>query len=92
MCFLLQKLNEILVKIVVLDEDDNKPQFIESNMTKGVRVNAAIYTELATVKAVDIDANADTITYHLESVTFYRPRTGKRKVGTKQLSNNSNYT
>ena len=68
------------MKVIVLDQDDNNPVFVKNNITKGVRVNADIYTHLETVKAVDIDANADTITYHLVNVTFYRPREGEKKV------------
>lgn len=73
------KLNEILVKIVVIDKDDNNPSFVEHNITKGVRVNAAIYTELATIKAFDRDPTAKTIKYNLKNVTFIRPRNGLRK-------------
>jgi len=73
------KLDEIQVKIHVLDEDDNNPTFVEKNMTKGVRVNAPIYTEVGKVMAKDSDAEADQIVYNLENVTFHRPRTGSHK-------------
>lgn len=76
------KLDEIKVKVHVLDKDDNNPTFVEKNMTRGVRVNAAIYTEIGKVHAEDADAEADVITYHLENVTFHRPKTGmKRELG-----------
>jgi len=73
------KLDEIQVKVHVLDKDDNNPTFVERNMTRGVRVNAAIYTEIGKVHAEDADAEADIITYHLENVTFHRPKTGMRR-------------
>ena len=62
------------MKIHVIDKDDNNPVFIEENLTKGVRVNAPIYTEIGRVEAVDADAEADLIQYHLDNVTFYRPK------------------
>ena len=55
---------------------------MERNMTRGVRVNAAIYTEIGKVHAEDSDAEADVITYHLENVTFHRPKTGMKRVNT----------
>ena len=68
----------------VLDKDDNNPEFVERNLTRGVRVNAAIYTEIGKVHAEDADAEADVITYHLENVVFHRPKTGVTKVPLKQ--------
>merc|ERR1712123_269483 len=50
--------------------------FTEKNITLGVRVNAAIYTELGKVEAVDHDAEAEPIVYNLVNVTFNRPKTG----------------
>jgi len=73
------KLDEVQVKIHVIDRDDNNPTFEEKNMTRGVRVNAPIYTEIGKVFAIDNDAEADIINYHLENVTFYRPKTGFSK-------------
>jgi len=73
------KLDEVQVKVHVLDKDDNNPTFVERNMTRGVRVNAAIYTEIGKVFAEDADAEADVIKYHLENVTFHRPKTGMRR-------------
>ena len=68
------------MKIHVEDIDDNNPQFEEGNMTVGVRVNAPIYTEIGKVVAEDTDAEADMVNYHLENVTFYRPKTGYKKI------------
>ena len=48
-------------------------------MTRGVRVNAPIYTEIGRVTATDADAEADMIKYKLENVTFVRPSTGYRR-------------
>ena len=47
--------------------------FIFSSLL-GVRVNAPIYAEIATVTAVDVDADAGPIHYHIENTTFFRPR------------------
>jgi hypothetical protein len=47
-----KKLDEMQVRVVVLDKDDNNPRFLESNLTLGVRVNAPIYTELAKVTSL----------------------------------------
>ena len=44
------QLDEIQVRIVVLDIDDNAPKFANSNITLGVRVNAPVYTEITTLK------------------------------------------
>ena len=38
------------MKIHVIDKDDNNPVFVERNMTRGVRVNAPIYTEIGEVQ------------------------------------------
>ena len=73
------KMDEVQVKVHVLDLDDNNPTFIERNMTRGVRVNAAIYTELGKIYAEDADAEAAPITYTLLNVTFHRPKTGLHK-------------
>ena len=73
------KLDEVQVKIHVIDKDDNNPEFEEKNMTRGVRVNAPIYTEIGEVHAFDADPEADVINYSLENVTFHRPKTGYKK-------------
>ena len=67
------------MKVHVIDKDDNNPTFEERNMTRGVRVNAPIYTEIGKVVAKDADAEAGPINYHLVNVTFYRPKTEYRK-------------
>lgn len=67
-------MDEIQVKVVVIDLDDNSPQFVQHNMTVGVRVNAPIYSEVVTLKAVDPDADSNPVHYSLENVTYYRPR------------------
>ena len=72
------RLDELQVKVHVLDKDDNKPQFLQHEITRGLRVNAAIYTEVGRVEARDADAEAEAIIYSLENVTFHRPRTGQR--------------
>ena len=69
------KMDEVQVKVHVVDKDDNNPTFVERNTTLGVRVNAAIYTELGKIQAEDADAEAKPIMYTLESVTFHRPKT-----------------
>lgn len=66
------KLDELQVRVVVLDKDDNNPRFLESNLTIGVRVNAPIYTELTKVTAVDPDPDAFPIVYSVESVVFHK--------------------
>lgn len=68
------------MKIHVIDKDDNNPSFTEKNITRGVRVNAPIYTNIGRVEATDADAEAEAIRYQLEKVTFVRPSTGLRKV------------
>ena len=70
------QLDEMQIKIIVKDIDDNMPRFLPSyhNMTLGVRVNAPVYTEITTLKAVDADPDAKPVEYNLLNVTFYRPR------------------
>ena len=65
------QLDEVQVKIVVLDQDDNNPMFSKKNETLGVRVNAPLYTELTTVSAVDPDADANPVRYSIEGITFH---------------------
>ena len=36
----------------MVDKDDNNPVFAERNLTRGVRVNAPIYTEIGKVALV----------------------------------------
>ena len=68
------KMDEIQVKIVVVDLDDNSPKFVDHNMTIGVRVNAPIYTQIATLKAIDPDADANPVHYSIHNVTYLKPR------------------
>jgi hypothetical protein len=68
-------MDEVQVKVHVVDKDDNNPTFVERNITRGVRVNAPIYTELGKIQAEDPDAEAQPIVYSLENVTFHRPKT-----------------
>ena len=70
------RLDEMQIKIVVKDIDDNMPRFLPSyhNMTLGVRVNAPVYTVITTLKAIDPDPDALPVRYDLLNVTFYRPR------------------
>ena len=62
------------MKVSVVDVDDNSPQFLDHNMTLGVRVNDPIYTTVATLRAVDADADSSTVYYSLQNLTYYRPR------------------
>ena len=78
--FILQNLDEIQVKINVLDVDDNAPKFVTQNLTLGVRVNAPIYTEVATLKAQDMDADSARINYYVEKILYFRPRTNLKEI------------
>ena len=78
-----QNLDEIQVKINVIDVDDNAPKFAQSNnvsTTLGVKVNAPIYTEVTKLEAVDVDADALPVNYHIEKIVYQRPRTGLREI------------
>ena len=70
------QLDEMQVKIIVKDIDDNLPRFLPSfhNMTLGVRVNAPVYTEITTLKAIDPDPEALQVQYDLLNVTYIRHR------------------
>ncbi|CAH0386133.1 unnamed protein product [Bemisia tabaci] len=65
-----QDFSEIQVRIIVLEIDDNLPQFQKGNITVGARVNVPIDTLLLTLQAVDIDYNPDPITYSVKNWTF----------------------
>ena len=69
------ELDEIQVRGVVKDIDDNDPKFLagQGNITLGVRVNAPVYTEVTTLKAVDPDPNSMPVHYKLINVTYHRP-------------------
>ncbi len=71
------------MKINVIDVDDNAPKFAQSNnvsTTLGVKVNAPIYTEVTKLEAVDVDADALPVNYHIEKIVYQRPRTGLREI------------
>jgi len=68
------------VKINVLDVDDNAPEFTTQNLTLGVRVNAPIYTIVATLKAEDRDADSAIINYFIEKILYFRPRTNFKEI------------
>ncbi|CAB4057546.1 unnamed protein product [Lepeophtheirus salmonis] len=68
--------DRLRVKIIISDIDDNNPKFLKMNLSYGVRVNSAIYTEVAKVKAIDIDVTADPISYQIINITYSRPKTG----------------
>ena len=60
--------------------DDNAPKFITQNLTLGVRVNAPIYTEVATLKAENKDADSAVINYFIEKILYFRPRTDLKEI------------
>ncbi|KAK4297363.1 hypothetical protein Pmani_030214 [Petrolisthes manimaculis] len=64
--------NPAMMQVVVRvgDLDDNKPTFERSEVTAGVRVDAALQTEVLTLKAVDKDPTAHTIRYALHNISF----------------------
>ena len=74
------KMDEIRVKVVVMDVDDNSPLFVEKNVTVGVRANAPIYTSIATVQATDPDADSNPVHYSLHNLTFFRQRTKTKEI------------
>lgn len=74
------KLDELQVKIVVLDKDDNNPHFQEHNKTLGVRINSPLYTKLTQVTAVDPDPDASPVTYSVESITYFKPKDDKKEI------------
>ena len=74
-------LDELQVRIVVKDIDDNSPKFVNDNtMTLGIRVNAPIYTEITRLKAVDPDPTSLPVRYKLLNVTYHRPSKGKYEI------------
>ncbi|RZF46512.1 hypothetical protein LSTR_LSTR009294 [Laodelphax striatellus] len=68
-----QDTSERQIRIKVSDIDDNLPLFSDNNITIGVRVNVPVDTQLLTLSASDVDADAAPIAYHLESTQFSRP-------------------
>ncbi|XP_039748897.1 cadherin-23 [Pararge aegeria] len=65
--------SEIQVVIKILDIDDHLPEFDNTNMTIGVRLNVPVDTIIATVKAVDKDPEALPINYKIINMTFESP-------------------
>ena len=49
---------------------------MSKNQTLGVRVNAPIYTEVAKLEAIDIDADSRPVNYFIEKILYYRQRYG----------------
>lgn len=70
--------SEMQVRIKLVDVDDNLPQFIDTNQTIGIRLNAPIDILITTVKAIDIDSNALPINYIMKNITFV-PQFHKKK-------------
>ena len=60
-----QQRDEIQVKVVVKDIDDNSPVFLQHNTTTGVRVNAPLYTVIDTLTAVDADVDSSAVFYQV---------------------------
>ena len=61
----LQQMDEMQVKVVVRDIDDNSPVFLQHNTTTGVRVNAPLYTVIETLTAVDADVDSSAVFYQV---------------------------
>lgn len=74
-------LSEIEVLIKIIDIDDHLPEFIEKSPSIGVRMNIPVEYPLATVRAIDADANATPLFYQIVNVTFI-PQFYKRDNGT----------
>ena len=68
-----QQRDQVQVKVIVMDVDDNSPRFLVNNLTLGVRVNSPIYTELTTLKAVDLDVDSKAVYYNVHNLTFVKP-------------------
>ncbi|GLG95415.1 Cadherin-87A, partial [Gryllus bimaculatus] len=63
--------SEIQVHIKLEDIDDNKPTFLQDNITVGVRLNVPVDTSLLKLEAIDVDEDPAPIMYHLLNTTFY---------------------
>jgi hypothetical protein len=84
--FLFQNLDEIQVKINVQDIDDNSPVFLSKNLgALGVRVNNPIYTEVATLQAIDIDAESGPVQFYIEKIIYFRPRSNLKEIVDKSV-------
>ncbi|KAK3851902.1 hypothetical protein Pcinc_041481, partial [Petrolisthes cinctipes] len=64
--------NPAMMQVVVRvgDLDDNKPTFERAEVTAGVRVDAALQTEVVRLKAFDKDPTAQTIRYAMHNISF----------------------
>ncbi|KAK8401064.1 hypothetical protein O3P69_002684 [Scylla paramamosain] len=58
------------VHILIRDLDDNKPAFLKKEVTTGVRVDAALQTEVLRLRAEDKDPTALPIRYGLHNISF----------------------
>lgn len=56
--------------ILVRDLDDNKPSFERAELTAGVRVDAALQTEVVRLRAYDKDPTAQPIRYAVHNISF----------------------
>jgi hypothetical protein len=54
--------------------------FFSNRVFSGVRVNAPMYTTIATLTAVDMDADSVPVYYQIKNVTYFRPRTNTREI------------
>lgn len=60
----------IEVNVKIIDIDDHLPEFQEKNPSFGVRFNVPIDYSLITLKATDIDPNAQPLSYYIDFVMF----------------------
>ncbi|XP_037778261.1 cadherin-23-like [Penaeus monodon] len=58
------------VRVLVTDLDDNKPTFAKDIITTGVRVDAALQTEVVKLEAEDKDPTALPIRYAIHNISF----------------------
>ncbi|XP_064094597.1 protocadherin Fat 1-like [Macrobrachium nipponense] len=58
------------VIIMVSDLDDNKPTFVDNVVTSGVRIDAALQTEVLRLQAKDEDPTALPIRYNIQNISF----------------------
>lgn len=58
------------VHILVSDLDDNKPMFVKNIVTAGVRVDAALQTEVVRLQAEDKDPTSQPIRYAVHNISF----------------------
>ncbi|CAK1552466.1 unnamed protein product [Leptosia nina] len=65
--------SEIQIAIKIQDIDDHLPEFDTTNMTIGVRLNVAVDTTIAIVRATDRDPDALPIDYSIVNMSFESP-------------------